>query len=52
MRAEAEKLKRLSSESLTFNPAMLMEFLKGWLSKHIGETDRMYVPVLKAAGLS
>jgi hemerythrin len=29
----------------------LMHFLKGWLAKHIGETDRDYMPDMQRAGI-
>jgi len=30
----------------------MMAFLKGWLAKHIGETDRGYMPYMEKAGIS
>ena len=49
MRAEVEKLKRLHDQPSL--PIRLMEFLKSWLARHICETDREYVPALRAANL-
>jgi hemerythrin len=30
----------------------LTHFLKGWLGRHIGETDRDYMPDMKRAGIA
>jgi hemerythrin len=48
MKVEVERLLRLEREGGVV-PNRLMIFLKDWLAKHIGRTDRQYAEALKAA---
>ena len=52
MTCEVERLLEAARHGSVDVPIKLMNFLKGWLAKHINGTDREYVPAMQAAGLA
>lgn len=51
MRAEVQRLLNAAGTTKSTVSIQLMNFLKNWLAKHICETDKAYMPAMKAANI-
>ena len=52
MRAEVGRLLADAGSKNATSSMKLMNFLKSWLVKHIGGTDKLYAPALEKAGIA